>query len=96
MSLPFWDLDFSFQTFGAGSREDISSRIRIRGPAFLLLSSSAENVVNTKPRKAYVLIHFPLITDCLICSWGDLTVSAVYLSVCVSCSPQVHLTNPPC
>ena len=39
----FWDLDFGFQTLGAGSREEFSPRIRILGPNMLLLSSSVDN-----------------------------------------------------
>ena len=38
----FLDLDFGFQTFAAGSRKEISCRIRIRGPNLLLLSSRAK------------------------------------------------------
>ena len=39
-NLGFLDLDFGYQTFGAGSREEISCIIRICGPHFLPLSSS--------------------------------------------------------
>ena len=35
---------FAFQTFGAGSREEISRGIIILGPICLFMSSSAENI----------------------------------------------------
>ena len=44
----FWDLDFDFQTLGAGYREENSSIIRIGGPNLLLLSSIAEQKGNTE------------------------------------------------
>lgn len=65
----FLDLDFGFQTFGAGSRMEISRRIRKRGPFTLFLSSSVENLGKTKTIKFNKLYDIPLYS-----LFGDYTV----------------------